>query len=235
MNSSLNIIAATNFSVIANNAAVYAAGLAKSSNAKLILFNSFTLSVYSSNSQITGDAMQKQLDVAPKRFKVFASELAEIYGIEVIHFCSYSILTDQLNSLINNYKADLVVMGMAKRSFEQDIIGNTTKSVIKNLNIPVLAVPLNAQFHKVKKILYACDRISLSSTRRFNWLREIFGSLESEIELFSVDEKLIEIKQAQGMASALVGSVIEEEFNQVKYVFKTVKSNDVNTKRNKKI
>jgi nucleotide-binding universal stress UspA family protein len=227
MNLPLTIIAATNFSAIANNAVTYAAELAKSANAKLILFNSFTLTVHSANSQITAEAMQNQLVAASARVETFGKDLADLYSIEVSCFCSYSFLEEELNSLIDNYKAQLVVMGMAKRSFEQDLIGNSTTSVIKNLNIPVLAVPLKAHFHKAKKILYACDTISLSSIKRFSWLRQVVGTLGAEIEFFSVDEKLDEIKQEQGMASALLNSVIEEELSQVKYIYKTVRSNAV--------
>ncbi|MEL1254112.1 universal stress protein [Flavobacterium sp. DGU38] len=235
MNLPLTIIAATNFTPIANNAVSYAAGLAKSAGAKLIIFNSFTLTVHSSNAQISGEALQKQIDTAASRLDAFGKSLAGLYNIEVSSFCSYSFLEEQLAGLINNYKPELVVMGMAERSFEQELIGNSTTAVIKKLNIPVLAVPLNAHFHKAKKILYACDSISLSSIKRFSWLRQVVSTLGAEIEFFSVDEKLHDIKQEQAVESALLSSVIEEEFSKVKYIYKTVRSNAVISEIEKEI
>lgn len=225
MNLNPTIIAATNFSAIANNAVTYAAGLAKSANAKLILFNSFTLSVHSANSQITGEAMQQQLDKASARLHTLGQDLAQLFNIEVSCFCSYSFLEQELSLLINDTKAELVVMGMAERSFEQELMGNSTTAVIKNLNTPVLAVPLNARFQSIKKILYACDTLSFSSIKRFSWLRDMVGNLGAEVEFFSVDEKIDDLKQEQGRK--LLHSTLEEEFQEVKYLYKTIKSNAV--------
>ena len=225
MNLHPTIIAATNFSAIANNAVTYAAGLAKSANASLILFNSFQLDIHSANSHISAEAMQKQLDKASERLKTLGREIAGAFNIEVSCFCSYSFLEDELSSLIELHNAELVVMGMAERSFEQELMGNSTTSVIKNLNTPVLAVPLNARFQNIKKILYACDTLSFSSIKRFSWLRSIVGNLGAEVEFFSVDAKLDDLKQEQDRL--LLSSTLEEEFQQVKYLYKTVKSNAV--------
>lgn len=225
MNLHPTIIVATNFSAIANNAVTYAAGLAKSANASLILFNSFQLDIHSANSHISAEAMQKQLDKASDRLKTLGSDIAGAFNIEVSCFCSYSFLEDELSSLIELHNAELVVMGMAERSFEQELMGNSTTSVIKNLNTPVLAVPLNARFQNIKKILYACDTLSFSSIKRFSWLRSIVGNLGAEVEFFSVDAKLDDLKQEQDRL--LLSSTLEEEFQQVKYLYKTVKSNAV--------
>jgi nucleotide-binding universal stress UspA family protein len=225
MNLHPTIIAATNFSVIANNAVTYAAGLAKSANASLILFNSFQLDIHSANSHISAEAMQKQLDKASERLKTLGRDIAGAFNIEVSCFCSYSFLEDELSSLIELHNAELVVMGMAERSFEQELMGNSTTSVIKNLNTPVLAVPLHARFQNIKKILYACDTLSFSSIKRFSWLRSIVGNLGAEVEFFSVDAKLDDLKQEQDRL--LLSSTLEEEFQQVKYLYKTVKSNAV--------
>lgn len=132
---------------------------------------------------------------------------------------------DQLTSIIDDTNAELVVMGMAERSFEQELLGNSTTSVIKNLNIPVLAVPKNASFQNIQKILYACDTLSFSSIKRFSWLKDIVGNLGAELEFFSVDEKIDNLKQEQGVQ--LLNSSLEEEFKEVKYIYKTVKSNAV--------
>lgn len=221
----LTIIAATNFSTIAGNAVTYAAGLAKATGAKLILFNSFSLSVHSANSLITAESMQKQMDKAALRVQTLGEEIAELFKIPVESICSYSFLEDELPAIIEQTNADLVVMGMAERSLEQDLLGNTTTSVIKSLNIPILAVPQNARFQNAKKILYACDTLSLSSIRRFTWIREVIGNLGSEIEFFSVDKKLDEIREEQG--KVLLNSSIGNNFEDVKYIYKNVRSNAV--------
>lgn len=221
----VNIIVATNFSETANNAVIYAAGLAKSVGAKIILFNSFSLSVHSANSQITADALQKQIDKNTERLQVFGNDLSKQFGIDVSTRCSFSFVEDYLKELIDENDAQLVVMGMADRSLEQDLMGNTTTSVIKNLNIPVLAVPLKARYHEAKKILYACDILSLTSIKKFSWLRKIVGTLGAEIEFFSVEEKLNTLKEEH--SQALLKSIAQEELEEVKYIYKSVRSNTV--------
>ncbi|MFD1605464.1 universal stress protein [Flavobacterium artemisiae] len=229
----INIIAATNFSETANNAVNYAAGIAKSTGAKLILFNSFSLSVHSANSQITAEAMQKQIDKNTERLQNLGNDLSKLYNIEVSTCCSFSFVEDFLKEIIEKTNAELVVMGMAERSLEQDIMGNTTTSVIKNLKIPVLAVPINASYKTANKILYACDTLSLTSIKKFSWLRKIVGTLGGEIEFFSVEEKLNTLKEEQ--SETLIKSIANEELQEVKYVYKSVRSNTVINEIHKEI
>lgn len=225
MTSPLTIIAATNFSAIANNAVTYAAGLAKATGAKLVLFNSFSLSVHSANSHITADAMQKQIEKAISRLENLAQQTAEMFKIQTESICTYSFLEDELPKIIENTKADVVVMGMAERSFEQELLGNSTTSAIKNLHVPVLAVPEKARFLSIKKVLYACDSLSFSAIKRFSWIKNALGDFGAEIEFFSVDEKLDDLKEEQHRI--LMNSNIEKEFEDVKYLYKTVRSNAV--------
>lgn len=53
----------------------------------------------------------------------------------------------------------------------------------------------------------------------------MIGNLGSEIEFFSVDEKLDEIREEQG--KILLNSSIEKKFEDVKYIYKNVRSNAV--------
>lgn len=223
MNPSQPIIAATNFSDTAVNAVTYAAGLAKATGSKLILFNSFTLSIHSSNSRISAEGMQKELESTTYRLNYLGKDLAKLFDIEVECFCSYSFLEDQLQQIITESQAELVVMGMAERTFEQELLGNTTTMVIKNLNIPVLAVPSNARFKNAKKILFACDSLSLSSVEKYSWFMQLAEILKVEVEFFSVDEKVEHLIEEQGKIN--VKDI--EAFQNVKFVYKNIRSSTV--------
>ncbi|PBJ07990.1 universal stress protein [Flavobacterium sp. ACN6] len=223
MNPSPPIIAAVNFSGTAANAVTYAAGLAKTIGSKLILFNSFTLSIHSSNSRISAEGMQKELESAAYRLDSLGKDMAALFDIEVECFCSYSFLEQELQHIIEQSKASLVVMGMAERTFEQELLGNTTTSVIKNLNIPVLAVPFNARFKDAKKILFACDSLSFSSAEKYSWFMQIAAALQAEVEFFSVDEKVEYLIEEQGNRNA----EDREAFENVKFVYKSIRSSTV--------
>lgn len=233
MTTPFTIIAATNFSAIADNAVTYAAELAKATGAKLILFHSFSLTVHSANSLITAEGLQKQITKRTNKLEAIGEEVANLHNIEVSVICSYAFLEEQLPLIIEETNANLVVMGMAERSLEQDILGNSTTSVIKNLDIPVLAVPQNARFISESKILYACDVLSLSAIKKFSWLRQIVETLGAEIEFFSIEGKLDNLKKEQ--EQILLNTTIKEEFKEVKYIYKTVKSNAVISEIHKEI
>jgi nucleotide-binding universal stress UspA family protein len=223
MTLSRSIIAATNFSGTANNAVTYAAGFAKATGAKLILFNSFSLSIHSANSRISAEGAQKELDATSLRLETLGRELSHLFAIEVNCFCSYSFLEEQLLTLIQDTKAELVVMGMADHSLEQDLMGNATTSIIKNINIPVLAVPINARFVNLKKILFAFDSESLSSIERIGWFAEKAEALKAEVEFFSVDQRVAELIKEQD----ILGVENEESDMGVKFVYKSIQSNTI--------
>ncbi|CAD0002353.1 universal stress protein [Flavobacterium salmonis] len=222
MTSQLTIIAATNYSQTASNAVIYAAGFAKAIGAKLVLFNAFSLSVHSANSLISANEMQKELDKASSRLDTLSRETAAVFKIEVSSYCSYSFLEDELLSVIDAAGADLIVMGMAEHSFEQDLLGNSTTSVIKNINFPVLAVPKNARFQGLKKILYACDALSWSTIKELGWLKGLVEGFGMEIEFFNVNQSIEELKEENQ-----IGSNSAKEFEDEKYIYKTVHSNAV--------
>lgn len=221
----ITIIAATNFSAIAENAVQYAAGLAKTVGAKLLLFNSFSLPVHSANSHITSDGIQKQIDNTTNKLKRQAETLAQQFGIETTVFCSYSFLEEQLVLLLKETNAQLLVMGMAERSLEQTLIGNSTTSAIKNINIPILAVPLKAHFEAARKILFACDTFKEVPLKKLSWLWEATKLIDGEIEVFNVTEKIDSLKASD--ASALAKNISESEFQDVRYLYKSVRSNAV--------
>lgn len=223
MSLSTSIIAATNFTVTASNAVTYAAALAKAKGSRLILFNSFTLSIHSSNSRISADNVQLELDKANERLRILANDIALLYTIEVDSYCLYSPLEEQLPVLIENNNTELVVMGMAEESIEQDILGNSTTSVIKNINIPVLAVPETARFINAKKILFAFESLNLSSIQKLGWFSQIADAIKAEVEFFSVDQRVEEMIEQNDSAD------IENQKGEqlAKYAYKSIRSSAV--------
>lgn len=218
-----SIIAATNFTPTASNAVTYAAALAKSKGSRLILFNSFSLSIHSSNSRISANNLQIEIDTAAYRLKNLADDIARLYTIEVDSCCLFSSLEDELPLLIEKNQAELVVMGMANQSIEQDFLGNTTTSVIKNINVPVLAVPQSARFINAKKILFAFESRSLSSIQKLSWFRQTADALKAEVEFFSVDQRVEEMIEEQEKLNLEK----EQPAQLAKYIYKSIRSSAV--------
>ena len=84
------IIAATNFSDTANNAVTYAAGFAKATGTKLILFHSFSLSIHSANSRISSEGMQQELDKTSLRLERLGTEIATLFEMSVVQLLTFN-------------------------------------------------------------------------------------------------------------------------------------------------
>lgn len=233
MEPSFTIIAATSFSKLSDNAVVYAAEVAKATGAHLLLYNAFNLPTHSANSSLSAEGLQKQIDRATTRLTELASGLSEAYNISTSSVCSYAFLEDHLSVLIDETRAELVVMGMPERSLEQDLLGNPTTMTIKSAKVPVLAVPIESRFDGIQRVLFACDTFRPLSLKKIAWLRDVVGQMGLEIEVFSVDKTIDDLKAKN--SSMLVQNILEEEFQKVKYLYKSVRSNAVISEIEKEI
>lgn len=221
----ITIIAATDFSPEAENAVQYAASIAKQFNARLILFNAYALPIHAANTILPATSIQEMLEENIHLLKVKAELLSVTHDIQVGYESTYSFVEDELKGLVTKYDAKLLVLGMAKKTLEQDLIGNTTTSAIKKMKFPVLAVPLGAKFEGIKKVLFACDVLEGVPEQILSQIKEIAMGYQSEVEVFYVDQKVDELKTSgQGLVSL---DVISDGLDGVTYTHKNVKSNAV--------
>jgi nucleotide-binding universal stress UspA family protein len=221
----MTIIVATDFSEVAENAVDYAAAAAKHSNARLVLFNSFVIPIHAANTLLPGSSIQKLLNDNEIKLIERSLSLSVTYDIEVEHESSFSFVEDELKSMLIKYQADLVVLGMAPKTLEQDLWGNTTTSAIKKLKFPVLAVPLGARFEGTKKVLFACDVLNGVSEKVLTRVKDVAISLNALVEVFNVNKALEELK-TEG-PDLLATNAIDDGLEGITYYYKNVKSNAV--------
>ncbi|MBC73410.1 universal stress protein [Muricauda ruestringensis] len=189
------ILVATNFSKTSDNAVLYAAHLAKLFKAKLVLFNVFKLPVHASNTWLSAESMDAMVAVNRNRLKEQALGLSEEFGITVDYECRIMDLEREIDSLMEIHKARFLVMGMSAKSMEQNLMGNPTTTLISMKKFPVLAVPVNAKFMGIDKILFACDLMQGIPLRILVRLKQIALGLKSEVTVFYVEQKLDELKE----------------------------------------
>ena len=219
------IIVATDYSPIAENAVNFAADVAEEQQARLVVFNSFTVPLHASNTRFSAHAFQEMLDANLNRLKKITETLSESRNITIIHESIYAFVDDEVTALIDKYNADLIVFGMAKKTVEQSLWGNTTTTAIKKMRFPVLAVPEGAVYAGVKKVLFACDNIETVPDTIFNRINEIGAKLKAEIEIFHVEETLEKLKEDD--QNTLPEILEKEENDGIMYFYKSVRSNAV--------
>ena len=219
------IIAATNYTELAENAVAFAAGIARQNNYRLILLNDFSVSVHAMNARLSAERIEELIDENKLLLESKALLLADQYGIEVISKATFSFVEDAIEEVVAQYNAELIVMGMEEKSLEQELLGNTTTSIIKKLHSPVLAVPANARFNGEKKVLFACDVLHGVSEQILARIKQMALINNAEVEVLLINETVEELKAVGVDPNSL--HIIDKGLDGIDYYYKNVKSDSI--------
>lgn len=218
----MKIIATTDFSETAQNAVQYALEMAKALDAELILYHAYSFPLHASNAHLSADAFQRLFETRFKRLCFEAANFEVKFGVKVVAESTFAFVEEGLAELIKKYDANLLVLGMADKSLEQDLMGNTTTSAIKNLNIPILSIPLHVKYEGLKKVLFACDQPDSVPDNVFAKIKETVLHLGGELEVFSVDNTIDELHAQETFPMSL-----NAQLEGINYYYRNVRSNSV--------
>ena len=155
------ILFPTDFSDAATNAFVHALEFAKIVNAELILLHTFEIPVYDSQFFPENYAtIYSSLELA--KFEMFKDEIPKLRTIAVERNLQDIVIKHRLmdGDLLYNLKnavaedqIDFVIMGTTGVSdWTKFFLGSNTSSVISGVEVPVLCVPADANFKRIKTI-----------------------------------------------------------------------------------
>ena len=161
------ILMPTDFSVPAENAAQYALQLAKALKANVILCNAYKLPAEAPMAAQVAwplvDSSQIEREVSGDLDNM-VKELSEVvcaadqYCPELGYESGKGSVCEVVSALVKKRKIDLVVMGMAGAgSVTQLVLGSNTREMIETADFPLLLVPYEAVFKKIRKIVFATD------------------------------------------------------------------------------
>lgn len=155
------ILFPTDFSDAATNAFVHALEFAKIVNAELILLHTFEIPVYDSQFFPENYAtVYSSIELA--KFEMFKGEIPKLKTIAAERNLSDIVIKHRLmdGDLLYNLKnaveedqIDFVIMGTTGASdWTKFFLGSNTNSVISGVDVPVLCIPVDAKFKKIKTI-----------------------------------------------------------------------------------
>ncbi|KAF2327202.1 universal stress protein [Flavobacterium daemonense] len=155
------ILFPTDFSEAATNAFVHALEFAKIVNAELILLHTFEIPVYDSQFFPENYAsIYSSIELA--KFEMFKDEIPKLRAIAaerklenivIKHRLMDGDLIFNLKNAVEEDQVDFVIMGTTGVSdWTKFFTGSNTNSVISEVNVPVLCVPVDAKYKKVKVI-----------------------------------------------------------------------------------
>lgn len=161
LNTMKKILFPTDFSDAATNAFIHALEFAKVVKAELILLHTFEIPVYDSQFFPENYAsIYSSIELA--KFEMFKDEIPKLRTIAIErkledivikHRLMDGDLIYNLKNAVEEDKADFVIMGTNSVSdWTKFFTGSNTESVIAGVEVPVLCVPVEAKYRKVKTI-----------------------------------------------------------------------------------
>lgn len=151
------ILIATDFSVTAKNAMQYGAGLAKSLNAKIILFSSYINAIPDFYLPVTLSPGEIET-MYTERLHADASLIRSEVKIPVEVICKEGVPYREIIDTAEAQDADYIVAGMKGhgKNFRK-IFGSTALSLAESSSIPVIIVPEGITFTPPQSIALASD------------------------------------------------------------------------------
>ncbi|MBA2612746.1 MAG: universal stress protein [Bacteroidetes bacterium] len=154
------ILVPTDFSDAAKNASIYAAEFAKSIRGKIILYHAYHLPIMITTDTPTTVMMDMQMveEENLERLKKEAHHLKEKTGVDITYRITEGFAVDEILEIERSQNPDLIIMGMQQsQPLNEFLVGGIATDVIRQSLVPVMIIPLGANFKQFKKIVFATD------------------------------------------------------------------------------
>jgi nucleotide-binding universal stress UspA family protein len=191
------ILVPTDFSDTSRNAVRYAFDLANDlPEVELTLFNSFDKVVGSDGTPLASDPeAHRQLSLVA--LHSLAKDMNPAAHVNIRTIAEEGSMISNVVRLTRNEKTSLVIMGInGATRMEQILIGSTTLKLIEEECCPVLVIPPDAKYKKIRTVVYASDMKNVKETTPITTLREILAIFSPKIYVVNVDvEHYVEITE----------------------------------------
>jgi nucleotide-binding universal stress UspA family protein len=187
MTHAFNILVAIDYDSPARAAGIYAIRLAKATQSAIRFVHVYEPAENSTtgNDQLAYEVRYGKLkDYVLSLFKLADADPSELN-------CQYSVrdgssIKEQLAYEIDDTGADLIITGThPATSFKEEILGGNTWNIIKNVSVPVLAIPENAVFSGVQKIAFATEYRE-GEIPAIHFLTRLAGKLDAGVTVLHI-------------------------------------------------
>jgi nucleotide-binding universal stress UspA family protein len=203
------ILVATDFSSVSQNATVFAAHLAKTLQAKIILFHVYSIPTTVTDialMMVSAEEIQKENE---ERIKKDADKIFTNFGVEVEWLVHIGIPSDEIKILADEKNADMVVMAIRGEGASSKFIGSTTLSTIQKIKKPVLVVPKAAMFDGINRATYATDLSYSTNEERCSVLLEIVKAYHSQLQILNIHKPDKKINDNEPEAKAKLDEIFK--------------------------
>jgi len=187
------IVAPIDFSNASLNAARYAAELACSMHATLILFNICIIPLPFSEIPVPVEHMDITMAEAETEIRKFKEELENKHGgsLTITTEVRVGIFLAELQQFCEEIQPAAVVMGPnGTGEIERLFFGSNTLKAISGVKWPVLVIPEGAVFTSVRKIGIACDLRAVAESVPVSEIKDLIQHFNAELHVLHVSNDM---------------------------------------------
>lgn len=184
----MNILVLTDFSETAKNALFFALDFAIESNATVKVLN--CVSVPPSKSNVVVSIMDILKQDAEKGLNDLQDEIKNhntYSSLTIEMLSSVGDLNSTVQEISSQWKVDFVIMGTKGMSaLEEIFVGSNTTKLISEIELPIMAIPLGANYSSIEEITYASDLVPLKAIESLAPLKQIAEKFVNNVQLLHV-------------------------------------------------
>lgn len=186
------ILAPTDFSTSSINAVSYAADLALSIKANLVLFHAIPFPIAVSEISVPGDFIDDIMDVGRKDMDELCEKirLRTKGKISIKTGVTIGAVEIEIENISSKEKPLAIVLGIRNgKSLERALMGSTVFHIMNHVSYPTLVVPEYVQFNEIKNIGLACDFKKSGEEIPFETITEWLSLFKANIEIINIANK----------------------------------------------
>ena len=182
------IIVPVDFSEHSKFALEAAANIAKKYKSELIVLHMLELSnaILTAGSDSLNEEAVFYLKLAEQKFDSFLDK-PYLEGIEILPIVKHFKVWSEVNEIVDEHKADLIVMGSHGASgIKEVLVGSNTEKVVRHADIPVLVIKHNPILMDFENAVFASD-FSDEAVEPYLKARTTFDKLGAKMHLVYVN------------------------------------------------
>ena len=223
------ILFPTDFSNRANYALKDAIGIAKSLDAKLILFHVYARPVPVNSKFVDAgkSLLHKREQHIEEEFSMLKQIFPELKTIEASYVKSLGLVLDQTVAAIEKHKVDLIVMATKGARGLEVFWNSNAYRVSQQINVPMLTIPYGAELNEISNIGIATNYDENSHLQPLGFVKQLADAYKAKVYIVRVhgDKK----KQTLSNSEQKVADKISRVLTSTKHVFDYSLNKDVET------
>jgi nucleotide-binding universal stress UspA family protein len=180
------ILAPTDFSGSSLNAVNYAADLACSINAKLVLFHAIHFPIAVSEISVSGDFIDDMLDAGQREMdELLEKLLSRTNGrISIVSEIAIGTVEQEIENISSRERPLVIVLGIRPgKSIERVLMGSSTFHIMNHVHFPTLIIPEGVRYREIKSIGMSCDLRRVNEKLPFEAIKEWLYLFKSKLEI----------------------------------------------------